>query len=100
MKLSNSNAEASCTLAVRVAPGARRDGLVREGEGWKVQVAAPPVDGKANDHLCEFMAREVLGLPKRAVRVKIGSSGRSKILEIDAPRALVDAALSAWENKG
>lgn len=100
MKLNSSSAEAGCTLAVRVSPGARRDALIREGEGWKVQVAAPPVDGKANDHLCEFIAREVLGLPKRSVRVKMGSSGRSKILEIDAPRAMVDTALAAWENKG
>lgn len=97
MRSSPSRPEGSCTLAVRVSPGARKDAVLREAEGWKIQVAAPPVDGKANEHLCTFLAREVLGLPRRAVRVKVGSSGRSKLLEIDASLAEVEAAMAAWE---
>ena len=90
------NSSASCTLAVRVAPGSRKEGLQKTGEGWKVMVAAPPVEGQANERLIEFLAKEVLGLPKRAVRVKVGTSGRNKLLEIDASAETVEAAMNAW----
>ena len=90
------NLSDSCTLSVRVMPGARKDGLIRTEEGWKVQVAAPPVEGQANERLIGFLSREVLGLPKRSVRVKVGASGRNKLLEIDASAAEVEAAMVAW----
>lgn len=90
---------ASSTLAIRVAPGARKNGLVRTEEGWKVQVAAPPVDGQANEKLVEFLAREVLGLPRRAVRLRVGASGRSKVLDIDASSEEVEKAMQAWLEK-
>ena len=84
------------TLPVRVQPGARQNRLLQTPEGWKIQVAAPPVDGAANDALCAFLAREILGLPARAVSVRAGASGRRKLIEIDAPADQVEAALRAW----
>jgi hypothetical protein len=90
------NSNDSCTLSVRVMPGSRKDGLIRTEEGWKVQVAAPPVEGQANERLIGFLSREVLGLPKRSVRVKVGASGRNKLLEIDASASEVEAAMVAW----
>lgn len=84
---------ASSVLRVRVKPGARRDALRwEEGRGWRVDVKAPPVDGKANDHLCAWLTKEVLRVP---VRVKSGASGRDKLLEVDAPAELVEARLRA-----
>ena len=82
---------------MRVAPGARRDALAwEEGRGWKLSVTAPPVDGKANEHVCTFLAREVLGLPRRGVRVKSGETSREKRLEVDLDEAALSAALRAW----
>jgi uncharacterized protein YggU (UPF0235/DUF167 family) len=46
-------------------------------------LAAPPVDGKANAALIEFVA-DRLGLPKSAVRLVNGQTSRRKILELDA----------------
>lgn len=83
----------SSVLRVRVKPGARKDAVRwEEGRGWRVDVHAPPVDGKANDHLCAFLARQVLGVP---VRVRAGASGRDKLLDVDAPAELVEARLRA-----
>jgi uncharacterized protein YggU (UPF0235/DUF167 family) len=44
-------------------------------------LAAPPVDGKANAALIEFVAVR-LDLPKSAVSLKSGQTSRRKVLEI------------------
>ncbi len=79
-------------LAVAVVPNAKRtaaDGL-HDG-ALRVRLAAPPVDGKANDALVEWVAAE-LRLPRRAVRLLRGASSRRKQLEID-----LDApSVAAW----
>jgi hypothetical protein len=72
-------------LAVAVSPNARRtqaDGL-HDG-ALRVRLAAPPVDGKANEQLASWIADE-LGLPRRAVRLVRGQQSRRKWLAVDAP---------------
>lgn len=79
-------------LAVAVTPNAprtRADGL-HDG-ALRVRLAAPPVDGKANDALVGWLAAE-LRLPRRAVRLLRGDTARRKQLEIDAE----PAAVAAW----
>lgn len=84
---------ATSVLRVRVKPGARKDAVRWEqGRGWRVEVQAPPVDGKANERLCAFLAREVLQV---GVRVRAGASGRDKLLDVDADAASVEAAMRA-----
>lgn len=73
----------SCTLAVKVIPGAPRDQLAWDpARGWVARITAPPVDGKANAHLCAFVARDLLDLPARAVTLKSGATSRQKVLAI------------------
>jgi uncharacterized protein len=60
----------------------------------KIQLAAPPVDGAANDALLEFLANR-LGITRRSIQLVWGHTGRRKRLRIeglDAPAVL--AALS------
>jgi hypothetical protein len=52
------------------------------GAALKVKVHAPPVEGRANAALCEFLA-ETLGLPRRAVTVLRGDTSRQKLVRID-----------------
>ena len=74
-------------ISVRVSPGARRTQVAgRYGDGWKVRVAAPPDRGRANDALAEHLA-ELLGVPRRAVRVAAGAASRDKVVEIDGRTA-------------
>lgn len=64
-------------------PGARRTGFAgMHGERLKVRLAAPPVDGKANAELIEFLAGHY-GVPKRCVSITRGLHSRSKRVEID-----------------
>lgn len=57
----------------------------------RVRVAAPPVDGAANRSLVALLATE-LGLPKTAVRIVAGETGRTKVVELDGidPPCLVE----------
>ena len=81
-------------LAVSVQPNAKRtaaDGL-HDG-ALRVRLCAPPVDGKANQRLIDWLAGE-LGVPKRAVQLVRGESARRKWLAIDAPPARLEAWLA------
>jgi uncharacterized protein (TIGR00251 family) len=70
-------------ISVTVSPGASRSELVgRHGDGWRVRIAAPPDRGRANDALCKLLG-EVLGVPRRSVRVVAGHTARAKMVEID-----------------
>jgi uncharacterized protein len=79
------------TLTLHIQPGAKKTEFAGlHGDALKIRLAAPPVDGKANDALVKFVA-ETLGLPKSAVTLKSGQTSRRKVLE------LVGAAASAVE---
>lgn len=79
-------------LIVHVQPRARRSEVAgRYGDAIKVRLAAPPVDGAANEELVRFLA-EALGVPRRAVRLTAGLTARRKTVEIEG---LTDAAAEA-----
>lgn len=70
-------------LDLHVQPGASRSEFAgRHGERIKVRLAAPAVDGKANDALIEFLAAHY-GVAKRDVRILSGLKSRQKRVEID-----------------
>ena len=65
-------------LSLHVQPGAKRSEIVGlRGDALKIRLAAPPVDGKANACLVNFLA-EVLALPKSGINLVSGQSSRSK----------------------
>jgi uncharacterized protein (TIGR00251 family) len=74
-------------LAVRLTPRAGRDGL--DGVGTdadgrpvlRVRLAAPPVDGAANEALIAFLAG-LLDLRKKDVAIRSGHAARTKIVEL------------------
>ena len=66
------------TFAVRVAPRAARTQIAGEHDGaLKVRVAAPPVEGAANEELVRFLARH-FGVPARDVEIVAGHSSKTK----------------------
>lgn len=73
-------------IRVRAQPGATRTEVRGEygedGEALKIAVAAPPVDGKANDALISFLARRC-GVPKRAITLTRGETGRDKSFRLE-----------------
>jgi len=62
------------------------------GDAVKIRIAAPPVDGAANDEITAFVAR-LVGVPRQAVRLVSGAGGRRKQLVIEGvPPATVRRA--------
>jgi len=81
-------------LRLRVSPGAARSRVVgRHGEGWKVRVAAPAEDGRANAAVVRLLA-QTLGVPRAQVTVFSGHATRDKIVELaEADPADIDQRL-------
>jgi uncharacterized protein len=70
-------------ITVKVHPRAKRSAITgRLAEAYKLDLAAPPVDGKANEECIRFFA-ELAGVPRAAVRIVKGSASRSKVVEVD-----------------
>jgi uncharacterized protein (TIGR00251 family) len=72
-------------LTLHVQPGASRTGYARlHGDAHKIRLAAPAVDGRANEALIAFLA-DAFGVPKRDVTIASGASARRKIVRISSP---------------
>lgn len=71
------------TLTLHIQPGAKKSEVAGlYGDALKIRLAAPPVDGKANAALIDYVATR-LGLAKSAVSLKSGQTSRRKVLEIN-----------------
>ena len=82
-------------LTLHIQPGARTSEVAGlHGEALKIRLAAPPVDGKANAALIEFLAQR-LDIPRTRIDLISGTSSRHKRLRIHGlmPPAVI-AALS------
>lgn len=72
----------SLRLRLRVSPDAPRSEVVgRYGDAWKVRVAAPARDGKANDALVELLAAE-FAVPRGSIEITSGHGSRDKSVVI------------------
>ena len=70
-------------IAVQVQPRASRTEYAgRHGEAIKIRIAAPPVDGEANDELVRFLARH-LGVARGRITIGAGATGKRKRVRID-----------------
>jgi hypothetical protein len=79
----------SVTLELLVAPRASRTRVVGEHDGrLKVQLAAPPVDGAANQALVAFLA-DALGVRQGEVTLLRGETGRRKSVRVTGVAAEV-----------
>lgn len=72
------------TLRVQASPGASATEVAgRSTDGFfRIRVKAPPVDGRANDELRRFLAKE-FGVVRGSVKQISGFSGRRKLFRIE-----------------
>lgn len=81
-------AESFCIM-FKVQPNAKKSSfgewVEQPGQGWVLQMrlAAPPIDGKANACLIDFL-RKQLNLPTGHVTLKRGQQSRLKLVEFSA----------------
>ena len=73
-------------LFLQVQPRAGRDQFVTPyGDHYKVRITAPPVDGKANDHLIRFLAK-TFEVPSAQVSLESGQHSKRKQFRIRGPK--------------
>ena len=76
-------------MSIAAQPGASRTEAVGTFDGClKLRLQAPPIDGRANEALIEWVARQI-GIPRSAVTLTAGDRSRRKRLqlrcELDGP---------------
>jgi uncharacterized protein len=70
-------------VTVKVHPRAKRTAVTgRLGEAWKLDLTAPPVEGRANEECVRYFA-ELAGVARSRVRVVMGASARLKVVEVE-----------------
>jgi len=75
-------------LNIRVQPRASRNEIAGPaGDHLKIRLTTPPVDGKANKHLLEFLAK-ACGVSKNQIELLSGASARNKRVRIASPKKL------------
>ena len=80
--------QGNLTLNLHVQPKASKDewaGL--HGDRLKLRVKAAPIDGKANQHLITYIAKQ-FGVSKSACKLISGELGREKRIAISSPQKL------------
>ena len=81
-KIGRSAGQIKTDIKVRVVPRSSRNQIIGVEDGiFKIKLTAPPVDGKANKALREFLARR-LGLARGSVEIISGERSRQKLVRI------------------
>jgi uncharacterized protein (TIGR00251 family) len=81
-------------LSLKVNAGAKTTEFAgRHGDSWKLKVAAPPVDGKANSAIVKFIA-QVAGVSPSRVSIVSGETSTNKLIELEGiDRETLDRAI-------
>ena len=75
-------ADGTVLISVRLTPRSARTEVVGVvADVLRIRVAAPPVDGAANEALVRFIAKK-LGVARSSVTIEGGGTGRSKMLRV------------------
>ena len=70
------------TLILHVQPGAKNTTVAGlHGDALKIRLAAPPIEGRANEALLRFIA-DFFKVPVRNVQLKQGEQSRHKRVEV------------------
>lgn len=75
-------------LHCQFQPKAASDEIVGiHGDRLKIRITAPPVDGKANEHIIKWFSK-LFKVPKSDIEILQGELGRQKTLRIHSPKTL------------
>lgn len=81
------------TLMLHVQPGAKQTTVAGlHGDALKIRLAAPPIEGRANEALLRFIA-DTFKVPLRNVELKQGGQSRHKRIEVHGSLIRPDSLL-------
>jgi hypothetical protein len=77
------NGQKGAALAVRITPRASKNEIseILSDGTVKIRLTAPPVEGKANLALVDFLS-DVLGVPPSQIEIVAGATGRDKLISV------------------
>ena len=82
------------TLTLHIQPGAKRTDVAGlHGEALKIRLAAPPIEGRANEALLKFIAAS-FEVPLRQVELKQGSQSRHKVVAVTGSKVGPESLLA------
>jgi uncharacterized protein (TIGR00251 family) len=85
--------EETISLTLHVQPGAKRSEIAGlHGGALKIRLAAPPVEGRANDALLKFIAG-LFAVPLRNMELKQGGQSRHKVVAVTGSRVEPESLL-------
>ncbi|QYK14019.1 DUF167 family protein YggU [Shewanella rhizosphaerae] len=83
--------EDDLVIRLYIQPKASRDQIIGpHGDELKVAITAPPIDGKANAHLCKFLAKQ-FKTAKGNILIEKGELGRHKQIRVVMPKEIPEA---------
>src|SRR5262245_37755893 len=85
------------SFAVRVQPRASKSGVVGQLDGaLKIRLAAPPVEGAANEELIRLLAK-LFDAPRQRIAIISGQTSKNKIVRVSGiPVEEVERVLAEW----
>jgi uncharacterized protein (TIGR00251 family) len=83
-------------ISLRIQPSAPKNEVAGLVSGvWKIRIAAPPVEGKANREIIEYLS-DVLDVSKSSIAIVRGETGRDKVVVVfGLTRGEIEKRLSA-----
>ena len=82
------------TLTLHVQPGAKRSEIVGlHGDALKIKLAAPPIEGRANDALLKFIA-DLFAVPLHNAKLKQGGQSRHKVVAVTGSKVEPESLLT------
>lgn len=82
-------------LFVRVVPRASRSEVVgKDGQGYRIRIAAPPIEGEANHALIQFLASQ-LNIAPTSIKLLKGQGSKYKVLDIPLEPVVVERILQS-----
>lgn len=73
--------EEGLTVSLKISPNASKNEIIKTDDGVKIKITAPPVDGKANKSLIEFLSK-TFKIPKSSIEILRGETSKEKTLLI------------------
>lgn len=82
MQKSYKNDRQYIVINIKVEPRSSHPGIAGPyGEGLKVKLTSPPVEGRANEELIEILAKK-FGISKKDVEIISGKKSKNKIVRL------------------
>jgi len=71
------------TFAVKVQPRARKNAITGTfGDALKLALTAPPIEGKANEAVIDFLA-DFFDIPRSSITIASGKTSRLKVVHVN-----------------